>query len=52
MKTVFVNIRMTPEFRAVLQAMADKECRSLTGQITFMLSSQVQIQNTLKTLDK
>lgn len=52
MKTVFVNIRMTPEFRAVLQAMADKNCRSLTGQITFMLSSQLQIQNTLKQISK
>ena len=52
MKTVFVNIRMTPEFRAVLQALADAECRSLTGQITFMLSNQLQIQNTIKAISK
>ena len=43
---------MMPEFRAVLQAMADKECRSLTGQITFMLSNQLQMQNTIKAISK
>jgi hypothetical protein len=49
MKTVFVNIRMTPEMRDTIQQLADKECRSLTGQITYMLSSHIKpVSNSIK----
>jgi hypothetical protein len=39
MKTVFVNIRMTPEMRAMIKQLADKECRSVSAQINFMLTA-------------
>ena len=39
MKTAFVNIRMTPEMRAMIKQLADKECRSVSAQINFMLTS-------------
>jgi hypothetical protein len=39
MKTVFVNIRMTPEMRAAIKKLADAECRSVSAQINFMLTS-------------
>ena len=40
-KTIFLNIRMTQELRDTLQKLADKECRSLAGQITYMLMTQL-----------
>jgi hypothetical protein len=42
MKSIFVNIRMTPELKAVLQAMADAECHSLSAQITVMLEAMLK----------
>jgi hypothetical protein len=41
MKTVFVNIRMTPEMRAMIKQLADKECRSVSAQINFMLTAML-----------
>jgi hypothetical protein len=38
MKTVFVNIRMTPELRAIIKQLADAEHRSVSAQINFMLT--------------
>jgi len=40
-KTIFLNIRMTQELRDTLQKLADQECRSLAGQITYMLMTQL-----------
>jgi len=42
MKTVFVNIRMTPEMRAKIQEIADKEHRSVSAQINFMLTAMLK----------
>ena len=42
MKSIFVNIRMTPELKAKLQEMADIECHSLSAQITFMLEQMLK----------
>jgi hypothetical protein len=42
MKTVFVNIRMTPEMRAMIKQLADKECRSVSAQINFMLTAMLK----------
>jgi hypothetical protein len=39
MKTIFVNIRMTPEMRAQIKQLADAECRSVSSQINFMLTA-------------
>ena len=38
MKDVFVNIRMTPELKDRLTALAEAEHRSLSGQIVWMLT--------------
>lgn len=43
MKTVFVNIRMTQEMRDALQVIADKEQRSLSSQINYILSKSINI---------
>ena len=40
-KNIFLNIRMTQELRETLQKLADKECRSLAGQINYMLMTQL-----------
>jgi hypothetical protein len=42
MKTVFVNIRMTPEMRKQIKQLADKECRSVSAQINFMLTAMLK----------
>jgi len=42
MKTVFVNIRMTPEMRVAIKQLADKECRSVSAQINFMLTAMLK----------
>lgn len=44
MKDVFVNIRMTAEMKAKITEMAKSECRSVSGQISLMLSQQLDTQ--------
>lgn len=46
MKDVFVNIRMTPEMKDKLTAMANAERRSLSKQIVWMLSMGMNVPTT------
>lgn len=46
MKDVFVNIRMTPEMKDKLTAMANAECRSLSKQIIWMLNMGMSVPKT------
>ena len=45
MKDVVVNIRMTQAMKDMISDMASQECRSLSGQITWMLGASMVQKN-------
>ena len=45
----YVTTRMTDNLRAKIQVVADKERRSLSSQIVFMLEQQIEQHNHSKT---